>query len=206
MKFSKIIWLFHQHFVDKNSDKMKSKGPGKTRKIPLYANLLSKQLTSVINHTQHVNSWPYKLSLTYMIHGHIISFQMHFEWNSWVYICPCVFCVWPWDYYIHCRVGLPKPKNLRFFLLIWHTCQWAYIIMIHDSIIIWDHAFDFGGVCVICVCSSWLEYWLQKLHILQVYHIIPRLMHMKYLVNNTCTFSLAAILLKFLKWLSCLYY
>ena len=61
---------------------------------------------------------------------------------------------------------------LRFWL-IWHTCQWTYIIMIHDFITIWDH--DLGGisVCGICVCLSWSEYWLQKLHILQVYHIMP---------------------------------
>ena len=43
-----------------------------------------------------------------------------------------------------------------------------------------------------------------KLHILQVYHIMPP-MHMKYLDDITCTFQLTAILLKFLKWLSCLY-
>ena len=31
-------------------------------------------------------------------------------------------------------------------------------------------------------------------------------MHMKYLVDILCSFPLAAILLKNLKWLSCLYY
>ena len=32
------------------------------------------------------------------------------------------------------------------------------IIIIYDFIIIWDHAFDFGSICVVCVCSSWPEY------------------------------------------------
>ena len=59
------------------------------------------------------------------------------------------------------------------FWLIWHTCQWAYIIMIHDFITIWDHDLGSIGICSICVCFSWSEYWSQKLHILQVYHIMP---------------------------------
>ena len=91
------------------------------------------------------------------------------------------------------------------FWFIWHAYQIAYIIMIHDFITIWDHDLGCVGMCSVCVCSSWPDYWLQKLHILQVYHICSQLMHMKYLVTIMCTFWLAAILLKFLKWLSCLY-
>ena len=51
--------------------------------------------------------------------------------------------------------------------------KWAYIIMNHDFITIWDHDPGGEGVSGICVCSSWPEYWLHKLHILQVYHIMP---------------------------------
>ena len=51
--------------------------------------------------------------------------------------------------------------------------KWVYIIVIHDFIIIWDHDFGFVGICVVCVCSSWPEYWSHKLHILQIYHIMP---------------------------------
>ena len=44
------------------------------------------------------------------------------------------------------------------FWLIWDTSQRAYIIMVHDFITIWDRDLGFGGMCGICVCSSWTEY------------------------------------------------
>ena len=43
----------------------------------------------------------------------------------------------------------------------------------HDFITIWYRDLGFGSICVICVCSSWPEYWSYKLHILQVNHIMP---------------------------------
>ena len=66
-----------------------------------------------------------------------------------------------------------KFNFLPYFLAHLALPKWAYIIMIHDFITIWDH--DLGGIslCGICVPSSWPEYWSHKLHILQVYHIIP---------------------------------
>ena len=51
--------------------------------------------------------------------------------------------------------------------------KWAYIIMIHDFITIWDRDLGFVGMCSVCVCSSCPEYWFHKLYILQIYHIIP---------------------------------
>ena len=45
--------------------------------------------------------------------------------------------------------------------------------MIHDFITLWDHDLGFVSMCGISVCFSWPEYWLYKLNILQVYHIMP---------------------------------
>ena len=42
----------------------------------------------------------------------------------------------------------------------------------HDFITIWDHDHGCVGLCGICVSCSWPEYWLQKLYILQIYHIM----------------------------------
>ena len=67
---------------------------------------------------------------------------------------------------------LEKLVTLQFLLAHLALPKWAYIIVIHDFIIIWDHDFGFVGLCVVCVCSSWPEYWLHELHILQVCNIM----------------------------------
>ena len=141
------------------------------------------------------------------------------SWNSSDFMKSARFHVFPkwakdqWSYFS--LLGPRKNLNssqlldcIQFFWgfwLIWHSCQWAYIIMIHDFITIWDHDLGSVGICGICVCLSRWEYLSQKLHILQVYHIMLQYMHRKYLVDMMCTFWVAAILLKFLKWLSCLH-
>ena len=78
----------------------------------------------------------------------------------------------------NCKVGTKKvsntivKKNPFTFWLIWYTSKWPYIIMIHEFIHIWDHDLGSVDICGICVHLSRWEYWSQKLHILQVYHIM----------------------------------
>ena len=50
--------------------------------------------------------------------------------------------------------------------------KWAYIIMIHEMDPHMGLWFRLCGICVICVCSSWPQYWLHELPILLIYHIM----------------------------------
>ena len=75
----------------------------------------------------------------------------------------------------------------------------------HDFSPIWNHDLGGIGICGICVQLCWWDYWWQKLYILLTYPKMPS-MYLKYLVDIRCTFWGEAILLKFFKWLSCLYH
>ena len=93
-----------------------------------------------------------------------------------------------------------------FFLAHLALPKWAYIIMIHEMDPNMGSWFKLCGICVICVHSSLARVLITRTsYFADISHNTPRLMHLKYLVDIMCTFPLAAILLKILKWLSCLY-
>ena len=56
--------------------------------------------------------------------------------------------------------------------------------MIHEMDPNMGSRFRLSGVCVVRVHSSWPEYELYKLHILQIYHIIPPV-HFADILHNT---------------------
>ena len=136
-----------------------------------------------------------------------------FSWFDAQLLLPCTYglysayCPWNLDF----GRGTKNKSWLGLFWLIWHTCQWAYAIMICPSCVIVIHCWCHHHCCHCCWCHHLCTAVPVTVLLIETSNLTDTCTYIPSIwiwniesMWHIYTFEIAAILAKFLMWLPCL--
>ena len=114
-------------------------------------------------------------SLITFLHVLVVFIVQHADVNTtmWIAMSRYVYSIQTWknvNWTTFCFGGEIIQKHCMYIVFKIFLAYLGYIPMSlynHDFMTIWDSDLGFGGVCGICVRSSWPEYWSHELYIAQ---------------------------------------